>query len=357
MRYATIMILPALGALSVERAILAIYSVTANDARDFTDVPYDLNQSFSFSEKRRGLQFSTRMSLHELDREPLAHSCSSEAFVFRRNVPNTGSYDESSRIPKIIHQTSRSRCMTPTFYNATKSWELEGWSYHFHDDDAVDRLLATDFPEFPHLRMIVDNCLTSGTLKADLWRYVVLWVYGGLYADIDSIPNSFTARTIDPGDDGFFVVEQYHILSQYFMAVSPRHPLMYYAIHHSLVNLLQAADTGKQNAALVTGPHALHQAYISFRGDVGVRVDPRRTGYKPVWKGKFLGTQNRSVTVVGIGENENEYIKRNAVSAEVKIQDYKAMGMTHFHKYKKANMRSGRTCLSAIYHHRRNLFN
>jgi hypothetical protein len=83
------------------------------------------------------------------------------------------------KIPNIVHQTAKVRCVTPAFAEITNKWKLPGYSYYFHDDDAVNRLLEMDFPEFPHLRVVLRNCVTNGTLKADLWRYLVLWVYGG----------------------------------------------------------------------------------------------------------------------------------------------------------------------------------
>jgi hypothetical protein len=253
------------------------------------------------------------------------------------------------KIPKIIHQTARSRCVTPAFAEATSKWKFAGWSYYFHNDDAMNRLLRIEFPEFPHLKVVLRNCVTNGTLKADLWRYLILWLYGGVYADFDSAPNEFNADTISESDDGFFVVEQYHILSQWFMAVSPRHPLMYYAIQHSLLNLMEAEDTMKIGAHLKTGPHALHRAFIDFRRDAGAHVDPLGTGFKPVWSGQFSGTGNRTITVVGVGENENQYVQRLALDPVTRKKDYGKMGMTHFSKFTKPNTKkSGMTCLDAM---------
>jgi hypothetical protein len=140
------------------------------------------------------------------------------------------------KIPRIIHQTSKSRCVTRRVARAIEKWQFTGWDYYFHDDEAVRRLLHTEFPEFPHLSLVSKYCLIHGTVKADLWRYLVLWVYGGIYADIDAVPAMFGSDTLSTEDDAFFVVEQYHLLSQYFMALSPRHPLMYYAIQKCLVS-------------------------------------------------------------------------------------------------------------------------
>jgi hypothetical protein len=260
---------------------------------------------------------------------------------------------ETRKIPRIVHQTSKSRCLTAAFTNVTSHWKLPGWSYYFHDDDAIDRLFKLEFPEFPHLQTVFHSCVTNGTLKADLWRYLVLWVYGGVYADFDSAPNKFSFDTIDDSDDGFFVVEQYHILSQWFMAVSPRHPLVYYAIQHSLLNLLAAEDTQQIGAHAKTGPHALHEAYMDFRKDAGAIIDPLGPGFKPVRSGVFTGSQNRTIKVVGVGENENEYVHRLAITASIRKKDYKKMGMTHHSKFTASDggKKSGSTCLGAMLSH------
>ena len=261
------------------------------------------------------------------------------------------SFDSTAdrRIPKIIHQTAKSRCVTPAFAEITNEWKLPDHSYFFHDDEAVNRLFRMEFPEFPHLKIVIRHCIKNPTIKADLWRYLLLWVYGGVYADFDTAPAKFDANTIKAEYDGFFVVEQYHILSQWFMAVSPRHPLMYYAIHRTLQSLIEAEDTLKSGAHIMSGPHALHSAFVSFRRDANVLVDPLGTGFKPVWSGTFRGTNNRTVTVVGKGENENEYVKRMAVNAFTRTRDYRRMGMTHFSSFMDPKAKkSGQTCYDAM---------
>lgn len=267
------------------------------------------------------------------------------------DIPNVHERFPHRKIPKIVHQTSKSKCLTPAFAEVTGRWKLPGYAYYFHDDNAISNLFALDFPEFPHMKGILRNCLLVPTIKADLWRYLILWLYGGIYADFDTAPvaEKFNSTTIEDTDDGFFVVEQYHVLSQWFMAMSPRHPLMYYAIQTTLQNLLDAQDLLKLGAPFVSGPHALHQAYTIFRRHAGVTVAPIRAGNKPVWNGTFVGTHNRSIRVVGIGQNENEYVQRMAVSAIDKAQDYRTMGMTHFSNYMKPKAKmSGQSCLDAM---------
>ena len=253
-----------------------------------------------------------------------------------------------SKIPRIIHQTSKSRCLSQDIYELTEQWQYEDWQYYLHDDNAVERLFAQEAIHFPLLSLISKHCLRHGTLKADLWRYLVLWVYGGIYADLDTAPNAFSPSTTihAAADDALFVVEQYHMLSQYFMAVTPRHPLVWYAIQRALQNLWDLPDTGKVSAAMVTGPHVLHAAYRDFRADAGQAVDPAGVGYKPVWAGRFVGTWNYTVTVIGVGEQQNEYVHRDLLGMHKKHAAYKEMHMRHFQQDKKYP--TGRSCLTTV---------
>ncbi|MEM1182085.1 MAG: glycosyltransferase [Acidobacteriota bacterium] len=250
-------------------------------------------------------------------------------------------------IPKIVHQTSRSRCLTPRLAQLTDAWRLPGHDYYFHDDRAVDRLLLEkEWPMFPHLAMVA-GCLTQGTIKADLWRYLVLYEYGGIYADIDTKPAAFDGSQITDDTDAFFEVEDYHLLSQYFMAASPRHPILYYAVHNALLNLLGAEDSGSINAAFQTGPHALHKGFQAFMADAGREISDFRPGAFPVAAGVYVGTDRRSATVVGQAERRDEFVVREAIRREQKTREYARMGMTHFLDDAKGS--TGTSYLRAVY--------
>jgi hypothetical protein len=95
-------------------------------------------------------------------------------------LPESMTYSSQRKIPKIVHVTSKTRCMTPAFIRNIDQWRFPGYSLAFHDDVAVDRLLGKYWPEFPHLQLF-QHCSVSGAAKADIWRLLVLWEYGGIY--------------------------------------------------------------------------------------------------------------------------------------------------------------------------------
>lgn len=306
-------------------------------------------------ERTRPRDGPTRLTLDELTRDEDGAACPSTEFEYVQNVvasPQNAQNSPEPRIPHIIHQTSKSRCLTKQLAKYTEGWKNRlvydhNWSYYFHDDDAVDRLLRQNFPEFPRLHPVL-SCIRYGTVKADLWRYVVLWEYGGLYSDLDTQPVLFNHSSLSATADAFFVVEQYHLLSQYFMVVSPKHPLMYYAIQKCLSNLLKLQDIYKFNAAYMTGPQTLHAGYRQFAHDAGVEVTPAGAGYKPVWRGVFPGTHNRTISVEGHGEFEREYVVRESIRLIHKKRHYAAMNMTHFSQDFADSKTSGISCIDTI---------
>ena len=137
------------------------------------------------------------------------------------NTNNTNSH--TSKIPKIIHMTSKSYCFTDGFVKNIELWFVEGYSFFLHDDDAVDRLFyGREWPQFPLLREAL-ACIPSGAGKADLWRYLLLWEYGGIYTDMDNAPGPhlfFPNHTSSITDDmdAFFEQERGGFPSQYFFA-------------------------------------------------------------------------------------------------------------------------------------------
>ena len=121
---------------------------------------------------------------------------------------------------------------------------------------------------------------------------------------------------------------------------------MFYAIQHVLSKLLQSQDTGLIRAPHVTGPHALHRGFQTFCWDVGVRVPDVGKGQKPVKAGLWVGTDQRSITVRGIGEEENEYVRREFIQRYLKIKEYETMGMTHF---RNDVSESHRSCMQTLW--------
>tara|TARA_R100000908_G_scaffold52855_1_gene28195 strand:+ start:5163 stop:5960 length:798 start_codon:yes stop_codon:yes gene_type:complete len=94
-------------------------------------------------------------------------------------------------IPKNIYQTQKSQDFINSRYRLKEgqdSWkkhEAKGFNYHFYNDQECDSFIKEHFND------IYDayQKLPIPVMKADLWRYCVVYHYGGIYADADTYCN------------------------------------------------------------------------------------------------------------------------------------------------------------------------
>ena len=174
-------------------------------------------------------------------------------------------------IPRIFHQTAPTRCIDNLLYEQTVSkWLNLGWSYEFADDKLMENFLSDPKWEkqFPHLPLAL-KCIdyaNKPVMKADLWRYLVLYEKGGIYADLDVMPDpSFDDSTLAQHDAVFVRCDDSRSStpSQWFFAAAPQHPIMRDAILFATDNVLWAKRTLPIHQ---TGPGALYKAVASFTG-------------------------------------------------------------------------------------------
>jgi len=63
-----------------------------------------------------------------------------------------------------------------------ESWKRSGWHYLFYNDDDAKKFLEIHFPVEVSEAY---NIIMPGAFKADLFRYCALFIFGGVYADMD----------------------------------------------------------------------------------------------------------------------------------------------------------------------------
>lgn len=99
-------------------------------------------------------------------------------------------FADGRRIPRVVHVTSKSRCLQTIIADGLDLWRFSDHSFFFHDDVSMHYLLfEKHWPEFPQLQKIL-RCLKHvkvGAALADIWRLLVIYEYGGIYTDIDNI--------------------------------------------------------------------------------------------------------------------------------------------------------------------------
>ena len=165
----------------------------------------------------------------------LCHISVEEKFITKSLTirPPLYARDPSRLIPKIVHQTwfeDVSQEKYPNMSRLIESFKQSGWNYKFYTDDEAGNFLSTHFP--PEVRQAYD-ALRPGAFKADLFRYCVLLIHGGVYADMDIMLETNLDLAVGP-DVGFMVpqdepgtpVNHRMCLWNGFIAAAPGHPFL-----------------------------------------------------------------------------------------------------------------------------------
>jgi hypothetical protein len=93
---------------------------------------------------------------------------------------------QQKRIPRIIHQTYFELLTAPRYphiHRLQNSWKASGWDYRFYTDMDCRNYIEKHYPD----RFLeAYDALIIGAFRADLFRLLVLFREGGIYADIDT---------------------------------------------------------------------------------------------------------------------------------------------------------------------------
>lgn len=142
--------------------------------------------------------------------------------------------DYKQKIPKIIWQTMKTSKVPTFMYDYAKTWiDLNPeYEYRFHDDDKVIEFITTSFPEY----LATYSKLKYGASKADLWRYLIMYKYGGVYADIDCKCINPLREWINP--ESLFVTQlgTNKDICQWLIITVPGNPIFLRAAQKTLEN-------------------------------------------------------------------------------------------------------------------------
>lgn len=264
-------------------------------------------------------------------------------YVADRYAPAFSSATTRSKIPNLLYQTGPSRCVFTELYEATiQKWNFIA-EYRFVDDSAMDEYLydtrwTSMFPAFSLALQCIEH-VQMPVMKADLWRYLLLWEHGGIFADLDVIPTkAFDSFTLQPEFDAAFVLVHLagkQIPSQWFLAASPHHPIMLYALQKAVARVLKAK---RAIPIQHTGPKALNEGTALF-------LNHNKNAFYASLQAHhtYLGHGNRSFHVLPAGVAQNEAF------LPIKDKSYKEMNMTHYKSLARMGKNyRGKTCLEFL---------
>ncbi len=194
-------------------------------------------------------------------------------------------------IPRQIFQTHKSvsyLLSKPKLATAVASWRKysPGFRYYFFTDAMCDAFMKEHFSG-----TIYDayQKLPMAVMKADLWRYCVVYKYGGIYADVDTICEQNPALLIRYGAQLCCAPEpDCPYFCQWVFAAPPGSPILKSVIDLSVQRIhAQTEFKGQHLIHFLTGPAVFTDAIDQYLVSKGL----------PTYKDKHRYNNNGIIAV------------------------------------------------------------
>lgn len=133
-------------------------------------------------------------------------------------------------IPKIIWQTYKSKQPPIVACKGITSWlrHNPNYKWYYFDDKKCDQFIKDHFSnEFYNMY----QSLPFGVMRSDVWRIAVVYIYGGVYTDLDTICNTPISQWMSTSDKLVVSAETSNSLANYTFAAIPKHPALLNALN------------------------------------------------------------------------------------------------------------------------------
>jgi len=179
-----------------------------------------------------------------------------------------------AQIPNLLWQTDKTKDLSMRAIETSNTWVNLNpeFSCFLLDDRDIELYIQKYWPS-DYLEMF--RALPIGTMKADLWRYLVIASEGGVYSDIDSV-------CLKPIREWPWPQDAQHVLlidldcdpgqfCQWTFAATPRHPAMlhvcYFVLQQWKKRGIFLETDGKIDVLRITGPKIFTKALKSYLGE------------------------------------------------------------------------------------------
>ena len=188
------------------------------------------------------------------------------------------------RIQKRIWQTYKHRDIPSCAVGCVQSWTdiHPDWDYTFHDDDTIADFIREYFP-----REIFEVFVSMpyGVMRSDFWRYAIIYTFGGIYADLDTVCKVHARTWMEDGKSFIVGLEHAVGFAQYFFAAKAGHPILERVI--SLIVERASDDVFKKE-------NRLEVCLLSYRRRCMDPCDTRLSSVRLETSGGFLCGTNAS---------------------------------------------------------------
>jgi mannosyltransferase OCH1-like enzyme/glycosyltransferase involved in cell wall biosynthesis len=165
-------------------------------------------------------------------------------------------------IPRLLHLIWVGSDKAPEFMRANvEGWArlMPNWNIRIWTNSDINN------NEFPENAVELINKAVKGAQKADIMRYFIIEKYGGVYMDIDVVPNKSLEPLVNFKDTSLVICHDLPLTWEYisigFFAAKPNHPVFKTASEMCYKTILNTEDIHLKTGPFLLG-HAIAKAEI-----------------------------------------------------------------------------------------------
>jgi mannosyltransferase OCH1-like enzyme len=181
----------------------------------------------------------------------------------------------------MIIQVFRSDNIHPFIYNNIMRTleENPDYSYYLITDEEGENLIKTHFEERIYNAY---KKLDLGAAKADFIRYIALFLYGGIYLDLDASIEC-DLKTFIPSEKEFvFLYDSDNNILQWMFMTMPKNPILLFVISE----MVSRIEKGEPNIFIATGPTLFTDILFNYINHTEI-YDTSLSAYEPYRKETF----------------------------------------------------------------------
>jgi hypothetical protein len=160
-------------------------------------------------------------------------------------------------IPKKIFQTYKVPFneLSDNAMQLIIGWKTNNpdYEYYYYSDEDVEKFILKYFDADWHKRFL---SLEYPVMKADVFRMLVVYIYGGFYVDLDMVSLTPLNYINKETTKASFGVHNYALLTHPFFGFSEKHPMLKFLID----SLAKSIDNNKIES-FIDPDHIVHQKH------------------------------------------------------------------------------------------------
>jgi mannosyltransferase OCH1-like enzyme len=147
--------------------------------------------------------------------------------------------------------------------NAMKTWNKYSkmFNYQFFNDEMCNEFMKQNFDEKTNKAY---SMLPMAVMKADLWRYCVLYKYGGIYADTDTVCNINPIIFVNKSFMTVAPEPTHNYFCQWSFAAPSGSPILKSIIDLSVERILNTEIKGEHIIHYLTGPACFTDGIVKY---------------------------------------------------------------------------------------------